>query len=106
VNNDNHGVASLAATRSGTLIALLGFALCAAFYFVQYALRSAPEVMTTDLARAFGITAVDVGGLSSSFFYTYSVFALASGAALDRFGARPGADRSSRDGNRRPAVRG
>jgi MFS family permease len=88
VNDDNHGVASLAATRRGTVIALLGFALCAAFYFVQYALRSAPEVMTNDLASAFGITAVDVGGLSSSFFYTYSVFALVSGAALDRFGAR------------------
>src|ERR1700733_8899943 len=44
--------------------------------------------MTDDLASAFGITAVDVGGLSSSFFYTYSVFALVSGAALDRFGAR------------------
>jgi hypothetical protein len=44
--------------------------------------------MTDDLASAFGITAVDVGCLSSSFFYTYSVFALVSGAALDRFGAR------------------
>jgi hypothetical protein len=44
--------------------------------------------MTDDLASAFGITAVDVGGLSGSFFYTYSVFALVSSAALDRFGAR------------------
>jgi hypothetical protein len=44
--------------------------------------------MNDDLASAFGITAVDVGCLLSSFFYTYSVFALVSGAALDRFGAR------------------
>jgi MFS family permease len=75
-----------AATR--TTFVLLGFVLCVAFYFVQYALRSAPAVMTNDLASAFNISTIEVGGLSSTFFYTYAAFALVSGAALDRFGAR------------------
>jgi MFS family permease len=44
--------------------------------------------MTGDLARAFNISAMEVGGLASIFFYTYAAFALVSGAALDRFGAR------------------
>ena len=74
--------------RPEASLALLGFVLCAAFYFVQYAIRAAPEVMSNDLARAFDINTIAVGGLSSSFFYTYAVFALISGAALDRFGAR------------------
>jgi MFS family permease len=68
--------------------ALLGFALCVAFYSVQYALRSAPTVMLADLARAFNISSVDVGDLSSIFLYTYAIFALISGTVLDRFGAR------------------
>jgi sugar phosphate permease len=53
--------------------ALLGFALCVAFYSVQYALRSAPTVMLADLARAFNISSVDVGDLSSIFLYTYAL---------------------------------
>ena len=72
----------------GSPLALLGFALCVALYFIQYALRSAPPVMSGALAHAFDVSPIEIGGLSSSFFYSYAIFALVSGAALDRFGAR------------------
>ncbi|MGH7029722.1 MAG: hypothetical protein ACREE9_14995 [Stellaceae bacterium] len=95
------------AAHTGGALALTGFALCAALYFVQYALRSAPGVMTGDLGHAFGLTAVGVGTLASSHFYTYTVFSLVAGAALDRLGARaPGSDWSGSAGARRLAVRG
>jgi MFS family permease len=71
-----------------TTLALFGFVLCVALYFVQYALRSAASVMSSDLASAFNTSPIEIGGLSSSFFYTYAVFALISGAALDHLGAR------------------
>jgi MFS family permease len=76
------------ARQINTTLALFGFALCVALYFVQYALRSAPSVMSSDLASAFNTSSIEIGGLSSSFFYTYAVFALISGAALDHLGAR------------------
>jgi MFS family permease len=74
--------------RNAAAVALLGFTLCTAFYFVQYVLRSAPGVMPDNLASAFKVSPIEIGGLSSSFFYTYAACALISGAALDRFGAR------------------
>ena len=60
-----------------TRLALLGFVLCVALYFLQYVLRSAPVTMVNELAHAFGTNQIEIGGLSSSFFYyTYAVFAL------------------------------
>jgi len=58
------------------------------FYFVQYALRSAPGVMMPELTSAFGLTALGVSSLLGLYFYTYSVFGLVAGASLDRYGAK------------------
>src|SRR5271166_4578604 len=44
------------------------------FYFLQYALRSAPGVMMPELISAFGLTALGVSSLLGLYFYTYSVF--------------------------------
>ena len=62
--------------------------LAALFYLYQYALRSAPAVMMPQLSAALGLSTVGVASLVGLFYYGYSPFALVSGAAIDRLGAR------------------
>jgi len=68
--------------------ALLAWLLAAAYYFYQYALRSAPSVMMPQLSEAFGVDALGVASIVGMFYYGYSPFSLVAGAALDRFGAK------------------
>lgn len=63
-----------------------GFA--AAFYFLEYASRSAPAVMIPELSQAFGVTALGVSAILGYYYYTYSTTSLVAGILLDRFGAR------------------
>ena len=58
---------------------------CLLFYFMQYAVRSAPSVM---LLTAFGSTTLGVSSLLGLYYYTYSAFATVAGAELDRWGAK------------------
>jgi len=58
------------------------------FYFIQYALRSAPGVMIPELSATFGLTALGVSSLLGLYFYTYAGFSIVAGASLDRFGAK------------------
>jgi len=67
---------------------ILAWVLCLIFYFLQYALRSAPGVMIPELTAAFGLTTLGVSALLGMYYYTYAAFALVSGASLDRFGAK------------------
>ncbi|WP_395665742.1 MFS transporter [Methylocella sp.] len=62
--------------------------LCLIFYFAQYALRSAPGVMLPELAQAHGLGRVELGSLIGLYYYTYALFAIVAGAALDRLGAK------------------
>ncbi len=62
--------------------------LCAIFYFLQYALRSAPGVMVPELSSAWGLDALGISSLLGMYYYTYAIFALVAGAALDRYGAK------------------
>jgi MFS family permease len=66
---------------------IVAWLFCLLFYFVEYAVRSAPSVMLPELRTAFGLTTV---GLSSliGLYYTYAVFAIIAGAAVDRWGAK------------------
>ena len=66
----------------------IAWALCLAFYFVQYALRSAPGVMIPELSATFGLTTLGLSSVIGLYFYTYATFALVSGASLDRYGAK------------------
>lgn len=68
--------------------AWLAWILTALFYAYQYALRSAPAVMMPQLSGALGLSAVGIASLIGLFYYGYSPFALVSGAATDRLGAR------------------
>lgn len=67
---------------------IAAWAFCLLFYFVQYAVRSAPSVMLPELTHAFGLTALGVSSLLGLYYYTYSVFAIVAGASLDRWGAK------------------
>jgi MFS family permease len=62
--------------------------LCAIFYFVQYALRSAPGVMIPELTAAWGLDALGISSLLGMYYYTYAAFAIIAGASLDRYGAK------------------
>jgi MFS family permease len=66
--------------------ALGGWLLVAVYYFYQYALRSAPSVMMSQLETAFGKEAVS--SIVGMFYFGYSPFSLVAGAAIDRYGAR------------------
>jgi MFS family permease len=58
------------------------------FYFLEYAVRSSPSVMLPELSHFFGVSAVGVGSIVGTYYYTYSVTSLIAGIALDRAGAK------------------
>jgi MFS family permease len=66
----------------------MAWLLVAAYYFYQYALRSAPSVMMPQLTEAFGVNALGVSAIVGMFYYGYSPFSLVAGAAIDRFGPK------------------
>ena len=71
--------ASAALMLVGTLIGL---------YMVTQFLRNSVAVIAPDLAGAIGLSAGDLGLLSSVFFFTFALAQLPVGIALDRFGPR------------------
>lgn len=73
------------ASKAAFVIAWL---LCLVFYFLQYALRSAPGVMIPELSAAFGLTALGISSLVGLYYYTYAGFAIVAGGSLDRWGAK------------------
>jgi len=62
--------------------------LCAVFYFLQYALRSAPGVMVPEMTLAWDLSAMGLSSLLGLYYYTYAGFSIVAGAALDRYGAK------------------
>ena len=67
---------------------VVAWAFCLLFYFMEYAVRSAPSVMLPELTKAFGLTTVGLSSLIGLYYYTYAVFAIIAGAAVDRWGAK------------------
>src|SRR6201996_9670142 len=67
---------------------VIAWLFCAAFYFMQYMLRSAPGVMMPELSAAFARDALGVGTLVGLYYYTYALFSLVCGALLDRLGGK------------------
>jgi MFS family permease len=64
----------------------LAWALCAVFYFFQYAVRSAPGVMQHELTLAWGGN--HIGAMISAYYVAYALMALIAGVLLDRYGPR------------------
>ncbi|MFZ1100949.1 MAG: hypothetical protein WAN26_16255, partial [Steroidobacteraceae bacterium] len=67
---------------------VIAWFFCLLFYFMQYAVRSAPSVMLPELRSAFGLTTLGLSSLIGLYYYTYSSFAIVAGASLDRWGAK------------------
>src|SRR6267142_6397223 len=67
---------------------VVAWAFCLLFYFMEYVVRSAPSVMLPELTSAFGLTTVGLSSLIGLYYYTYAVFAIIAGAAVDRWGAK------------------
>jgi len=58
------------------------------FYFLEYAVRSAPAVMIPELSDIFGVSTIGVSAILGTYYYTYSVTSLVSGITLDKIGAK------------------
>ena len=67
---------------------IVAWLICLLFYFMEYAMRSAPSVMLPELTRAFGLTPVGLSSLIGLYYYTYAAFSIIAGASLDRWGAK------------------
>jgi sugar phosphate permease len=62
--------------------------VAAFFYLGAFYLRTSPVVMTSELMRDFGITAVQLGNLSAFYFYAYVLMQIPTGVLVDSWGAR------------------
>ena len=60
----------------------------AAGYFLSYLLRNVNAVIAPDLTRELGVSAADLGLLTSAYLLTFSTFQLPLGILLDRYGPR------------------
>lgn len=72
----------------GTRGAAIAWVIAAVFFFYQYVLRSAPSVMMPHLSEGLGVSALGVASVLGFFYYGYSFFSLAAGAAMDWLGPR------------------
>ena len=57
-------------------------------YFLSYLLRAVNAVIAPDLIREMGLTAADLGLLTSANFFAFAAFQLPLGIFLDRYGPR------------------
>ena len=57
-------------------------------YFLSYLMRVVNAVIAPDLIRELGLTAADLGLLTSANFFAFAVAQLPLGILLDRFGPR------------------
>ena len=57
-------------------------------YYLSYLLRNVNAVIAPDLTREFGLTAADLGLLTSAYLVAFGAFQLPLGILLDRYGAR------------------
>lgn len=60
----------------------------AAGYYLSFLLRNVNAVIAPDLTRELGLSAADLGLLTSAYFLTFASFQLPLGILLDRYGPR------------------
>ena len=77
--------AAVSAFHTAFIIAWL---FCLLFYFMEYAVRSAPSVMLPELRAAFGLNTAGLSSLIGLYYYSYAGFAIVAGASVDRWGAK------------------
>ena len=67
---------------------VIAWLCCTIFYFLEYAIRSAPAVMIPELAQNFGVSTVGVSAIVGIYYYTYAATSLVAGVLLDHYGAK------------------
>ena len=67
---------------------IIAWLFCLLFYFMEYAVRSAPSVMLPELRTAFGLNTAGLSSLIGLYYYSYAGFAIVAGASVDRWGAK------------------
>ena len=67
---------------------IIAWLFCLLFYFMEYAVRSAPSVMLPELRTAFGLNTAGLSSLIGLYYYSYAAFAIVAGASVDRWGAK------------------
>lgn len=70
------------------LLALRVFLPFAAGFFLSYLYRTVNAVIAPDIAADTGLSAADIGLLTSMYFLSFAAFQLPLGMLLDRFGPR------------------
>jgi MFS family permease len=75
-----------ARAKPRAMIALVGALI--AIYIVSQFLRSSVAVIAPDLAAELDLKAVEIGLLSSTYFFVFAAMQLPLGIAIDRFGPR------------------
>jgi len=67
---------------------IIAWLFCLLFYFMEYAVRSAPSVMLPELRTAFGLNTAGLSSLIGLYYYSYAAFAIVAGGSVDRWGAK------------------
>lgn len=67
---------------------ITAWAIGLVFYFIAYATRSTPSVMTQQFSDLYGVAPQRALEIFGAYYYTYSICALLAGICLDKFGAR------------------
>lgn len=70
------------------LLAWAIWLLGAIFYFYEFLIQVAPNVMAAELMSHFSIHATHLGLLTSAYFFAYMLMQLPAGMLLDKFGPR------------------
>jgi MFS family permease len=82
------GGAKPAAASAFKTAFIIAWLFCLLFYFMEYAVRSAPSVMLPELRTAFGLNTAGLSSLIGLYYYSYAGFAIVAGASVDRWGAK------------------
>src|ERR1700742_3902621 len=83
-----HGKTSSTVADTFNTAFIVAWVFCLLFYFIEYAVRSAPSVMLPELTSAFGLSKTGLSSLIGLYYYTYAVFAIIAGASVDRWGGK------------------
>ena len=67
----------------------------AAGYYLSYLFRSINAIVAGDLSSELGLSAADLGALTSAYFLVFAAVLLPCGVLLDRYGPRSSTARCS-----------
>ena len=74
--------------KPGTRSFILAWLVALLFYVLEYAARSSPAVMMSQLERAYAASGLAVSGILGAYYYAYSISSLVAGTLIDRLGAK------------------